>query len=323
MERITTLKGTGRSRLEVKESEIQYLAYLEKHRVLTLQQLHTVATELFGVILDSYSFKNRMRKFEQFKLIRSKQYADGFNGERFKYVSIGIRAVDLLIENKLLDADFNQQNIYKYIRKENLLHYLVTQQAIINILLANQRESYMYNQDIFSFSNSDYPYHDLIRKKSMVFGRNSGAQHAAISSFKNGTSQKSKSNYRTYTIIKPDWVIKLDLEEDDLPSIINIEADMGTEPLATLEEKFWKYCILAKNRSHERHLLLFVFPDKSFSNRSSFVLQKKRVKNFLNILNLQTNKKIMEEAKISVATVPLSGSAERSLLFFHGNEVKG
>src|SRR5690606_1655390 len=109
-------------------------AFLERHRLLTLQQFYKVAVHLYDVRMKEYSFKNRIRKFEEYYLIRSKTYSEGFEGERFKYLCIGSKGIDLLIEQEFLDHSYNKTGIYKFNQKKNLIHFLATQQAVINII---------------------------------------------------------------------------------------------------------------------------------------------------------------------------------------------
>ncbi|WP_188208346.1 hypothetical protein [Alkalibacillus aidingensis] len=108
------LRKSARQRLEVKASDLEYLAFLEQQRLLSVQQFYQAYSALFNNRLKDYSFKNRLRKFEEYNLIRSNYYSNGFEGERFKYVTVGSKSIELLIENKFLDGSYNKSKIYKF-----------------------------------------------------------------------------------------------------------------------------------------------------------------------------------------------------------------
>ncbi|SET23471.1 hypothetical protein SAMN05216389_10790 [Oceanobacillus limi] len=107
------LRKSARQRLEVKASDLEYLAFLEQQRLLSVQQFHQASSELFNNQLKDYSFKNCIRKFEEYNFIRSHLYSNKFEGERFKYVTVGSKSIELLIENEFLDGSYNKSKIYK------------------------------------------------------------------------------------------------------------------------------------------------------------------------------------------------------------------
>lgn len=166
------LKKTARQRLELTKVDLDLLAFLEQQRLLTLQQFYQAAKHLFELKITEYSFKNRVRKFEAYRLIRGEHYSKGFDEERFKFLCIGSKAVDLLIDNELLDPSYNKPKIYKFNQKKNLLHFLATQQAAINILITfnakaikdpntnKMKYPIIYNKTSFSHSPAMFPYTD-------------------------------------------------------------------------------------------------------------------------------------------------------------------
>src|SRR5690625_5043511 len=187
-------KGT-RQRLELSWIDLDLLAFLERHRMLTLQQLYQVATGLFDVKTKEYSFKNRIRKFEDYHLIRGWQYSEGFEGEQFKYLCIGSKGVDLLMEYELLDHSYNKTGIYKFNQKRNLIHFLATQQAVINIIsdldgevildinTNKHKYSILYDIETFSHSPAVFPYTEWIRRERNLHRQNSGAYHAKTAKY--------------------------------------------------------------------------------------------------------------------------------------------
>ncbi|MGN8845745.1 replication-relaxation family protein [Niallia sp. Sow4_A1] len=287
------LKKNARQRLELSKVDLKLLEFLEQQRLLTLQQFYQAATFLFEMKIKEYSFKNRIRKYEEYHLIRSSQFNEGFNGERFKYLCIGSKAIDLLIENNLLVSSYNKSKIYKFNQKQNLLHFLATQQAAINILCnlnfevikhKNQKKTkyvFLYNETYYSLSPSLLPYTEWIPNFNNLHKQNNGAYHAKIGRYM--TENKSRSNIigKTMTFVKPDWIIevKSNYAKD---AYINIEMDMGTEPIETLIQKVFKYAKWAEKNPEQLHIMDIVITDNSFSNRSQFTDGIKRGKNIIN-----------------------------------------
>lgn len=285
------LKKNARQRLELTKSDLQLLVFLEQQRMLTLQQFYQAAKHLIEMKITEYSFKNRIRKFEEYHLIRGDHYSEGFNGERFKFLCIGSKAVDLLIENKLLDISYNKSKIYKFNQKKNLMHFLATQQAAINILTNLNAElirdpntdeikySILYNLTAFSYSPATFPYTEWIRKHKNLHRQNSGAYHARVSKYMTGNKSNTEINGTTMMIVKPDWIIELKGSKKVRNAIINIELDMGTEPIETLVQKVFKYAILAEKNPESLHIMDIVVADNSFSNRSTLSSGIKRAEN--------------------------------------------
>lgn len=250
------LKKNARQRLELTNTDLKLLAFLEQQRLLTLQQFYQAAKHLFELGIKEYSFKNRIRKFEDYHLIRSEHYSKGFEEERFKFLAIGSKAVDVLIESGLLDESYNKPKIYKFNQKKNLLHFIATQQAALNILTT-------FN-------------------KKAIKDPNTNTFHAEIAKYMTtGSKAGNKLNGATMTIVKPDWIIKLKGTPEVRDAIINIEMDMGTEPIETLAQKLFKYAILAEKNPEVLHIMDIVIVDNSLSNRSSFSDGIGRTKNIL------------------------------------------
>ncbi|MBB6447046.1 replication-relaxation family protein [Bacillus benzoevorans] len=287
------LKKNARQRLELTKSDLQLLVFLEQQRMLTLQQFYQAAKHLFEMKITEYSFKNRVRKFEDYHLIRGEHYSEGFDGERFKSLCIGSKAVDLLIENHLLDSTYNKSKIYKFNQKKNIMHYLATQQAVINILTRfnakaikdpntnEMKYPVIYNKTSFSRSPAMYPYTEWIRKHKNLHRQNSGAYHAKIAKHMTGSKSSAEIYGTTITIVKPDWIIELKGRNGQKDAIINIELDMGTESIETLIEKTFNYAKLAEKNPDVLHIMDIVIADNSFSNRSKFSDGIGRTKNIV------------------------------------------
>ncbi len=276
------LKKNSRQRLELTKVDLELLAFLEQQRLLTLQQFYQAAKHLFEMEIKEYSFKNRIRKFEEYHLIRADHYSDGFDGERFKFLCIGSKAVDLLTENEFLDQSYNKSKIYKFNQKKNLIHFLATQQAVINLLITfnakaikdpyTNKTKYpvLYNTTSFSHSPAMHPYTEWIKKQKNLHRQNSGAYHAEIAKYMTSNKSSTTAYGTTMTIVKPDWIIELKGRKEQRDAIVNIEMDTGTEPIETLIEKVFKYAILAEKNQDKFHIMDIVIADNSFSNRSSF-----------------------------------------------------
>lgn len=291
------LKKNARQRLELTKVDFELLAFLEQQRLLTLQQYYQAAKHLFELKIVEYSFKNRIRKFEEYHLIRSKHYSEDFDGERFKYLCIGSKAVDLLIENELLDRSYNKSKIYKFNQKKNLMHFLATQQAAINILInlnakvirdPNTDETkypILYNVTSFSHSPANFPYTEWKRKDKGLHQQNSGAYHAKIAKYMKDNTSSTGINGTTMTIVKPDWIIELIGRNEIRDAIINIELDNETEPIETLAQKVFKYALLAEKNRDKLHIMDIVIADNSFSNRSKLSNGIERTRNIVNRFN--------------------------------------
>ncbi|WP_077701946.1 replication-relaxation family protein [Virgibacillus dokdonensis] len=320
------LKKNARQRLELKKVDIELLAFLEQQRLLTLQQFYQAAKHLFELRIEEYSFKNRIRKFEDYHLIRSEYYSEGFDGERFKYLSIGSKAVDLLIENELLDQSYNKSKIYKFNQKKNLMHFLATQQAVINILINLNAKSIrdvttdeikypiLYNLTSFSHSPAVFPYTEWKRKEKNLNRQNSGAYHAKIA--KHMTAEKSSTgpNGTTMTIVKPDWIIQVKGRRKIKDAIINIELDMATEPIETLVQKVFKYALLAEKNKDAIHIMDIVIADDSFSNRSTLSNGIKRSNNIAKQFELDSA--VASRAKLSGLKIIVSSLKQNDKIVY-------
>ncbi|MED0666927.1 hypothetical protein [Bacillus badius] len=109
----------GRERIEISIKEVAGLRFLEAQHALTVTQYYDFCRWFLGHEITSYGFKNRLRKMEKFKLIRSEQFKDGFQGDHFKYISIGSKGIDLLIELKRLPESYNKKRIYNFIEVQS------------------------------------------------------------------------------------------------------------------------------------------------------------------------------------------------------------
>ncbi|TSI07652.1 replication-relaxation family protein [Lysinibacillus sp. BW-2-10] len=325
------LKKGKRQRLELTIVDLNLLAFLERQRLLTLQQFYQAAKNLFDLKITEYAFKNRVRKFEEYHLIRGNQYSVGFEGERFKYLCIGSKAVDLLIEYELLDSSYNKDKIYKFNQKKNLMHFLTTQQAVINLLTSLDTEIIsgpntneikyfiLYDVTTFSYSPATYPYTEWIRKEKNLYQQNSGAYHANVAKYMTGTGNNSSTQLygSTMTIVKPDWIIEINGKKESKNAIINIELDMGTEPIETLAQKVFKYALLAEKNRDKLHIMNIVVADNSFSNRSTLSNGIGRSKNIVNQFNkdFAVLKRIRESGlKVIVRPLKLNVKAVREEL---------
>lgn len=85
-----------------------------------------------------------------------------------------------------------------------------------------------------------------------------------------GNKSSTGINGTTMTLVKPDWIIKFKGRKKIKDAIINIELDMGTEPIETLAQKVFKYAILAEKNPDVLHIMDIVIADDSFSIRSQF-----------------------------------------------------
>lgn len=315
MDDVNVIKGKGRSRLEVKTSEILLLEYLEHHRLLTMAQLYKYFTQFLGEEIKEYSFKNRLRRLEEFKLVRSASFAEGFEGERFKYFSIGSGGINLLIDNGLLFEDYNKNQIYQLLEKKNKLHFLYTQEVVLDIMCTTKQRLSLPQYKHYSgtqFYSSLAPYqvsYDMwipkINKPVSMF--NKGAGYAKMTQFINYNQQYKKSTGDWVTIIRPDWILKREFDNQEQKTIyLNIELDTGTEPLDQLVDKVWRYCILAEQDTNSKHAVLFVLPDESFSKRTKYGDRSQRITNIREkVFNDPLMADRLKQVKLSVGVVSL------------------
>lgn len=285
------LKKNARQRLELYQGELKLLAFLEQQRMLTLQQSYQYAKKFCKMNMTDYSFKNRIRKLQDYRLIRGYHYSEGFDGERFKYICIGSKGIDLLVKHNLLESSYDKSKIYKFDKKKNIMHFLMTQQVVTNLLTEldgdiiyypNSKELkylFFYGERVSSYSPAVLPYTEWIRIEKNLHRQNSGAYHAKIAKHMTANKQTTNINGTTMTIVKPDWVLKIKGEKETRNAFINIELDMGTEPIHTIKEKVFKYAILAENNPDELHIMNIVIADNSFSNRSRLSDGIRRAKN--------------------------------------------
>lgn len=354
MKEITTLKGKGRSRLKLTETEMKLLKHLENHHLLTTDQMYRIYSEILKGKNQAYSFKNRMRKLEEYKLIKSVYYAKDFKGERFKYYSIWTEGIKVLIERELLDNNYNQNQIYQRLQKKNPMHFLMTQEVVLNAFIAIKNnmlialpKGYKPKVKIGTMAPAKNLYLMKVERASKSRRlNNKGASHARlVSNSRNSSIGKQTSKW--IPIIRPDWILNSKSEEDDtqvklskiklntdtdplsiIESIdtdhrerfLNIELDTGTEPWSVIENKIWRYCLLAEKQKYEKHFVLFVLPDESFSKRTKYGNRSQRISNF--IKNLESDELLMKrcyEVQLRLDIVTLEEAGKTALKFLNSD----
>lgn len=303
MENVIIKKGKGRSRIEVKPSEVEMLIILERQHLLSTSQLFRYYTELCFGKSHAYAFKNRMRKFEDFKLIKSAKFAEGFDGDRFKYYTLGSAGIELLQEKGHLPEDYNKSRMYSHLNKKNVQHFLMTQEVVLRtMLLAMTRLSMpVYKAKglslkMISLSPAEHPYDRWVPKASRTLNRNNkGAAYARAANYTRSSSSKSEMGY-TSTMIKPDWIMKSSFEDTvNKPRVINIELDTGTEQWPQIIDKIWRYCYVAEENNDTHHVVTFVMPDETYSLRKKYGNRSQRLKNMKN--SLKNDTKLQERMK--------------------------
>lgn len=303
MENIILKKGKGRSRIEVKPSEVEMLIILERQHLLSTSQLFRYYTELCFGKSHSYAFKNRMRKFEDFKLIKSAKFAEGFDGDRFKYYTLGSAGIELLQENGHLPDDYNKNRMYSHLNKKNVQHFLMTQEVVLRIMAAGMARLSMptyktkgLSLKMISLSPAEHPYDRWVPKASGTLSRNNkGAAHARAANYTRSSSSKREMGY-TSTMIKPDWIMKRSFEDTvNKPRVINIELDTGTEQWPQIIDKIWRYCYVAEENKDTHHLVTFVMPDETYSLRKKYGNRSLRLQNMNN--SLKSDTKLQERLK--------------------------
>ncbi|WP_186763940.1 replication-relaxation family protein [Planomicrobium sp. CPCC 101079] len=302
MENKILKKGKGRSRIEVKPSEVEMLIILERQHLLSTSQLFRYYTELCFGKSHSYAFKNRMRKFEDFKLIKSAKFAEGFDGDRFKYYTLGSAGIELLQEKGHLSDDYNKNRMYSHLNKKNVQHFLMTQEVVLRIMAAgmarlstSMHKTKGLSLKMISLSPAEHPYERWVPKASGTFNRNNkGAAHARAASYTRSSSSKSEMGF-TSTMIKPDWIMKRTFEDTNNTRVINIELDTGTEQWPQIIDKIWRYCYVAEENKDAFHVVAFVMPDETYSLRNKYGDRSQRLQN-MNI-SLNSDTKLQERLK--------------------------
>lgn len=303
MENIIIKKGKGRSRIEVKPSEVEMLIILERQHLLSTSQLFRYYTELCLGKSHSYAFKNRMRKFEDFKLIKSAKFAEGFDGDRFKYYTLGSAGIEILQEKGHLPDDYNKNRMYPLLNKKNVQHFLMTQEVVLRVMAAGMARLSMpayktkgLSLKMISLSPAEHPYDRWVSKRSGAVNRNNkGVVHARAANYTRSFSSKSEMGY-TSTMIKPDWIMKRSFEGTvNRPRVINIELDTGTEQWPQIIDKIWRYCYVAEENKDTIHVVTFVMPDETYSLRNKYGNRSQRLKNMKN--SLKNDTKLQERMK--------------------------
>lgn len=350
MEENTTLKGKGRSRLKLAETEIKLLTYLEKLHLLTTDQIYRIYSEILRGKNQAYSFKNRIRKLEEYKLVKSAYYAKGFEGERFKYYSIWSEGINVLMERELLDDDYNKNQIYQRLKKRNPMHFLMTQEVVVNTLITIKNnllialpKGYEPKVKLGMVAPSKNLYLMRVERASKSRRLNNKGASRAKYAYNSRNSSIGKQVSKWIPIIRPDWIlasesaehntrVKLSniksnadteplsiiesIKNDDRVRLLNIELDTGTEPWSIIEDKIWRYCLLAEKQKYEKHFVLFVLPDESFSKRTKYGNRSQRINNFIN--NLENDELLMKrcyEVQLSLDIVTLKEAGRAALKF--------
>lgn len=299
------IKGKGKKRLELGLSDILLIDCLFTHQVLKTDQLYKFYTEYLFEKIHPYSFKNRLRKFEEYHLVRSDTFAEEFDGDRFKYYSLGAAGADLLIEQELLPSNFNKKSIYKHLKKENLLHFLGATQAAINILCALAA---IQDSGFDSLPPSQHPYEEWVPNiRAVGPTMNRGARQAAAAN-RNWNPDYKKRQGKWMTIVRPDWIISKEKENQE-KRYLNIEFDTGSESLDTLQEKLWKYHLLAEYRPNEKHIVMFVLPDESYSKHYNFKEIDKRAGKIESLFSTVENTERSKEVGLTVCVTTLDLTA--------------
>lgn len=123
------------------------------------------------------------------------------------------------------------------------------------------------------------------------------------------------SNIKSNADTEPLSIIE-SIENDDRVRLLNIELDTGTEPWSIIEDKIWRYCLLAEKQKYEKHFVLFVLPDESFSKRTKYGNRGQRINNF--IKKLENDELLMKrcyEVQLSLDIVTLKEAGRAALKF--------
>ncbi|KZO00617.1 replication-relaxation family protein [Pseudobacillus badius] len=285
----------GRERIELSYQEFNGLRFLEMQRALTVSQYYDYCRWLLRYEITPYAFKNRLRKMEKFKLIRSGQFKEGFEGDHFKYVSIGSKGIDLLIEKKALGAEYNKKQIYSFMGKSNHYHYFATKEVIIRFLLHINMLVGVSKKGIFSYHYSKSPYIIHVPKAT----KRSISGYGFTKRYRRRSSAPShlQTSSTQFFLAKPDWILRfrgIDVHGEKVDRVTNLELDTGTEPIWQLEAKVRKYIRVAQQFNHMQHQLLIVLPDETFLTKGKFSNRDKRI---MNILNRFEEKGLIKDAE--------------------------
>ncbi|WP_338754872.1 hypothetical protein [Bacillus sp. FJAT-52991] len=314
----------GRKRLELKQLEVEALSFLENQRALTLTQYYEFCYYVLDYDITEYAFKNRIRKLEEFKIVRAKNFVDGFEGERFKYISVGAAGVDLLIQTKRLPTDYNKRKIYTFLEKENLYHYFATQQVVIDFY---RRIKMFYKRDmsniIKSLIPSQSPYKMWVSYKKLT---NNTSRIPGLSRFQaveKKTQPYNKPTGEYVPCVVADWILHAEKKEENtiLMKTAHIELDTGSESLDELEYKVLRYLNLAESNPNATIAVFFILPDETYLAGKKFGNRDKRVENIRK--HFSNNPKLIKrikESNLLVCVYPLR-KADIALGYFFFNRI--
>ncbi|MEC1716485.1 replication-relaxation family protein [Schinkia azotoformans] len=330
------IQGNGKKRIELKQEEINALAFLETQRILTINQLYQYCRDYLLYNITLYSFKNRIRRLEEYKIIRSIFHNEpSFNSDRFKCISIGRKGIDILCNFDFLTKDYRKEDIYTFLKKRNFIHTIGVQQAVINILTYFKSQTLdfkimldFYKEEITeddtyenegtlklaSVSPQKYRYERISDFNYRYKRSYSPIPRRGIPNRSNNVYDRNRRIVRKITIIKPDWIIIL----NPIPrKVLNIEFDVGTEKLSDLIFKIFGYIEVCRMKPNETHGVIITLPDESFLSRNKFGDRSKRIHNiqdaikqFPNLLNS------IRETNLQIYVVSLKNIGKAALHFF-------
>lgn len=301
-----------RQRIELSEAEIYALKWLFDHRALTVAQYYFVTSTFFRHHISEYAFKNRLRKMEEFKLIRSGKHTDGFEGDRFKYLLIGSRGIDILKQEKRIKDDYDKKKIYTFGSKVNHYHFFATQEVVIRFIAhyySKEGVSREKRLKIRSIPSSSLPYTYSV-SRSKPSARSPYGYTNRHYSYDNKPKQELPSHVDV-TICKPDWILKAE------NLVCNIELDTGSEPVHELAMKVYSYLRVAKGYDQFQHQLLIVLPDETFLKKQKFGNRTKRIENIYEQFRKEGLMEKAAEVNLTINVCSLKHAAAVITKFFH------
>lgn len=301
-----------RQRIELSEGEIKALKWLFLHRALTVEQYYLVAHSFFNYRISEYAFKNRLRKMEEFKLIRSEKYADGFQGDRFKFVLIGSQGIEILKQEKQIKNDYDKKKIYTFGSKVNHYHFFATQEVVLRFMAHYHSKNGISREERLgfqSFPSGSLPYTYSV-SRSKPSSRSPYGYTKRHYSYDNKPKQELPSHVDV-TICKPDWILKAG------NLVCNIELDTGSEPVHELAMKVYSYLRVAKDYNQFQHQLLIVLPDESFLTKGKFGNRTKRIENIYEQFRKEGLIEKAAEVNLTINVCSLKHAAAVITKFFH------
>ena len=213
------------------------------------------------------SFCNRLKKLYSMDIINKKEYTLGQKGFYFNYFRIGKRGVDALVANEFIEHDAADE--YEDVKKG---------------FNAKNIDHYLAIQELVV---------DVLK-----CGEQKREQFQSIHPWK--VPYIDKHSKEDEKLVIPDWIIKKGNK------YLNIEMDTGSESLSTLKEKVKRYMNLAEQKPNQKHVVLFVLLDESFTTRQKYGDRTVRVGNVKQSL---INTKGIEGSNLDVYVVSLSNAS--------------